>query len=379
MSRLKSEFLANMSHEIRTPMNGVLGILSILDTMEFSEEVREYIVTMSTSADSLMAILNDLLDFSKLEAGMVRAEANAFGLAQSLDAVLTPRRPEAMQKGVDLRKTVADDVPAEVVGDSLRLRQIVSNLVDNAIKFTARGSVVINVRTGSHGFIRFEVTDTGIGVPATVADTLFEPFVQADGTTTRRYGGTGLGLSICRQLVDLMGGTIGLVSTPGMGSSFWFELPMRAAGQNPPARPAAPPVVAEAKESRTTSAQARTRVLVVEDNPINQKVACQMLRKLGYEPEIASDGEEAVHAVAHGSFGAVLMDLHMPVMDGFEATAELRRRGISIPVIAMTASALGADRDRCVEAGMDGYLAKPVSTDSLGAQLRQLLRPRVVA
>ncbi len=376
-SRLKSEFLANMSHEIRTPMNGVLGILSLLDSMELSAEVRDYIGTMSTSAEALMAILNDLLDFSKLEAGMVRAEANAFDLAATLDAVVAPRKPNAAQKGVALRIAVDGDVPNDVIGDAMRLRQILTNLIDNAIKFTARGSIVVNVRKGSHGFVRFEVTDTGIGIPADVADNLFEPFVQADGTTTRRYGGTGLGLSICRQLVDLMGGTIGIVSTPGMGSSFWFELPMHAAGDSP-LRPAIAPATAESLP-RVAEARPGCRILVAEDNPINQKVATQMLRKLGYEVGIAGNGQEAVELAMTGSFVAVLMDLQMPLMDGFEATAELRRLGVEVPIVAMTASALGTDRDRCVEAGMDGYLTKPVSTAALGGQLRQLLRPRVVA
>jgi signal transduction histidine kinase len=376
-SRLKSEFLANMSHEIRTPMNGVLGILSLLDSMDLSDELRDYIVTMSSSAEALMAILNDLLDFSKLEAGMVRAEATAFDLPSTLDAVIAPRRPTTTKKGLDLRAVLDEDVPSEVMGDSLRLRQILTNLVDNAIKFTARGSVVVQVRKGSHGFVRFEVVDTGIGIPSAVADTLFDPFVQADGTTTRRYGGTGLGLSICRQLVDLMGGTIGLVSTPGMGSSFWFELPMHAAGQAAPAPTAVEP--ADEATPSTADAKAAARILVAEDNPINQKVATQMLRKLGYEVEIAGNGREAVDAVASGSFVAVLMDLQMPLMDGFEATIELRARGFQIPIVAMTASALGTDRDRCAEAGMDGYLTKPVSTTALGAQLRQVVRPRVVA
>ena len=373
-SRLKSEFLANMSHEIRTPMNGVLGILSLLDSMELSHEVRDYVMTMSTSAESLMVILNDLLDFSKLEAGMVRAESAAFDLAGCINAAVGPSAPGAKKKGVSLRITVAEGVAAEVTGDALRLRQVLSNLVNNALKFTARGSVMVAVRSGSHGFLRFEVTDTGIGIPSDVGDTLFEPFVQADGSTTRRYGGTGLGLAICRQLVDLMGGTIGLVSTPGMGSSFWFELPLRATS---PARPVETPA-AEAT-SRSAAPKGCPRILVAEDNPINQKVATQMLRKLGYEPEIAGNGEEAVHAVCNGTFAAVLMDLQMPVMDGYEATAELRHRGIEIPIVAMTASALGTDRDRCVEAGMNGYLTKPVTTAALGAQLRQVLRLRVVA
>lgn len=364
-SRLKSQFLANMSHEIRTPMNGVLGLLSLLIEMDLSDEVRDYVATMSISADALMVILNDLLDFSKLEAGMVEPERLPFELRACISAAANPAKVLAEAKGLRFEITVLDCVPDHLVGDAGRLRQVLANLLDNAIKFTPRGSVTLRVSVDEADMLRFEVRDTGIGVAEEDQPALFAPFVQADGTTTRRFGGTGLGLSICRQLVDLMGGAIGVESNPGAGAVFTFILPL-CVDSAPLSVPA--PTLTGAP-----------RVLVVEDNVVNQQVATQLLRTLGFDAVVAPEGAAAIVAVTKQSFDAILMDLQMPGMDGFTTTSELRQRGCVTPVVAMTASALGTDRERCRTVGMDGYLAKPMTANALRSELGRVIGSQMIA
>jgi signal transduction histidine kinase len=366
-SKLKSQFLANMSHEIRTPMNGVLGMLSLLEDAKMSDTVRECLHTMGDSATALMGILNELLDFSKLEAGMLAIESVEFTVRDLIRTATGPWVAIAARKSVPLVASVDDNVPDLVAGDPTRVRQILTNLIDNAVKFTSHGRIAVTAKKVRGDVVRFEVSDSGIGISESGRSQLFEPFVQADGTTTRRYGGTGLGLAICKQLTDFMGGGIGVDSTVGEGSTFWFELPLPAVA----ARNAQDLPVETTPEVLPPSSG--VRVLVVDDNLVNQKVATQMVRKLGHVVEVASDGVAALRAIDAGEFDLVLMDVQMPVMDGLEATSELRRRGNAIPVVAMTASALEEDRQRCEAVGMDGYVVKPMDVDGLGAEINRVL------
>ncbi len=367
-SRLKSAFLANMSHEIRTPMNGVVGMVDLLRSTPLNEDQLDYIDAMAQSAESLVAIIDDVLDLSKIEAGKLSIENADYNLRALIDATVAPLQPAASDRGVTLSGNIDSRVPVAINGDRMRVRQVINNLLSNAIKFTPVGGVNLEVSL-QHEMMRFEVRDTGIGIPKDASEHLFEPFVQADASTTRRYGGTGLGLAISKQLVDLMGGDIGVTSEVGIGSTFWFTLPLVPAAPGAIPVPAAPMVA-------TGDLQVGGKILVVEDNAVNRKVAVGILRNLGYDADVAADGIEAVEALQHARYDAVLMDCQMPRMDGYDATRAIRSLENGerhTPIIAMTASAMASDRAACLDAGMDDFLSKPIARDALASTLAEAI------
>jgi PAS domain S-box-containing protein len=373
-SRAKSAFLANISHEVRTPLHGLLGLahLASQDGVEHWRR-QQFLLQMVESAKSLNGIITDVLDLSKIEAGKFTIEAIAFGLTDTLRSVRQTYQPLAENKGLRFSLTIDPTVPDQVVGDPLRVRQILSNYITNAIKFTDRGEVQVQaVSTPANG-VRLSVTDTGLGISEATQAELFTPFTQADGSTTRRYGGTGLGLSVCRELAVLMGGKVGVKSQPGCGSTFWAELPLRAVPYAEPCAQAIPPDIAQSLVGK--------RVLMAEDNPVNMMIAVALLEEWGVQVTQASDGALALQAIedAHQEgepFDAVLMDLHMPVMSGEAAVRLLRAQPhlANLPVIALTAAALMSEREEALAAGMNAFLTKPIDSGRLRTTLLELVR-----
>ncbi len=366
-TRSKDRFLATMSHEIRTPMNAVVGLGELLAGTNLDEQQREYVRLLRDSGRHLLALINDILDYSKIDAGRLELESSPMDLGAAIDTVRTLTEHAAQEKALSLHWQIDADVPRSIIGDELRWRQILINLVSNAIKFTARGSVRVHVGrvADEGGMLRLfgEVSDTGKGIPPEALGRLFQPFAQGDASITRAHGGTGLGLAICRRLVEAMGGAITVDSTPGRGSTFRFEWLTRAVDAPVPATP--PP--AEANPDR------KLRILLVEDNPINQLLALEMLSKAGYQADTANDGLEAVERVRDGGYDLILMDMQMPRLDGLEATRQIRAMpGLRQPVIvAMTANAFREDQEACSEAGMNDFISKPIAYDRFVGTLRR--------
>jgi signal transduction histidine kinase len=402
-SQLKSEFLATVSHEIRTPMNGIVGMADLLTATHLTPEQAEYSHVIRGSADALLRIINDILDLSKIEAGRIELQCEQFCLQTVVDDVVHLLATTAFHKQLRLNCSFAEELPACFTGDAMRLRQVLLNLAGNALKFTEQGEVAITLSraagaaasgpdtgdSASPFWVRFEISDTGIGIPSGQIDLLFKPFTQLDGSNTRKHGGTGLGLAISKRLVELMGGEIGVASQVGQGSMFWFTVPLIPSAQPQPASlPVSPTVSSTAPSTASLTAECPASVcagapagggtspetiLLVEDNVVNQKVVLRQLQRLGLSAAVAHNGREAVEATQRHRYSLIFMDCQMPELDGYEATRLIRRMEAAFdqhtPIIAMTANAMAGDREACIAAGMDDYLSKPLRLEELQGAL----------
>ncbi|MBN2866673.1 MAG: response regulator [Thiotrichales bacterium] len=371
-SKMKSEFLANMSHEVRTPMNGIIGMTALLKETPLNEQQADWLNTVSSSANALLALLNDILDFSKIEAGKLQLDPKAFELEPLIQSIVKSIEPKAAEKNLSLAVHIEKRLPEWIISDDMRIRQILLNILGNAIKFTHTGAIQLFVTSsGEHNdYLKISVQDTGIGIPEFAKQKLFQAFSQVDGSTTRLYGGTGLGLTISQQLATLLGGEMGFESQEGTGSTFWFTLKLTPT--SPAENPIEPQPLAKPSTSDSLAQTDPIKILLVEDNLVNQKLAIALLNRLHYDADIAENGAIALEKLINGHYDLVLMDCQMPVKDGYQTTQELRKWDSALsktPVIAMTANAMQGDEEKCYAAGMDDYIPKPINPKVLAEKL----------
>ncbi len=381
-NRAKSEFLAIMSHEIRTPMNGVLGFSSLLAESALTEEQKRFVRHIQQSGETLLNLINDILEFSKIEEGKIELEETAFDFRLIAEEVVSFLAPKASEKGLFLNLKFSNEVPRKIMSDAGRVRQVLLNLASNAIKFTESGGVVVEISPSGASTCKVAVIDSGMGIPPEKLGQLFREFTQVDSSTTRRFGGTGLGLAISRRLTKLLGGEIGVESTLGAGSVFWFTLPLRTVEKEDETLDrdsVEPELQAPSAAAPVEPGLAGIRVLVVEDNSANQLFAVYLLHKVGCTVDLAANGREAVAQFSQLPYDVILMDCYMPEMDGFEATKAIRQvgqRGRDVPIIAVTASITKADQEHCKTVGMNDFLPKPWSRDGLVRLLRKWAKPK---